>query len=215
MNKLINKESILFVVIGLVVIIAFTIFLKSSYFAGFYAWSQSHFVLFVLLIFLIRVLSIIYPPLTGGVFTLGAIPIIGWENAFLIDFTGTTFGGIFNYYIGRKYGKKFINKIVGEKAIEQIDKIKFKKGREIEGIIVARIFLGLIMLEFIHYAAGLLKIDFWKYLIAIVASHFMLGIPLFYLVSKVIDFKDYWYAIIPLILALPVLYKYRGRYFEI
>ena len=210
----ISKEFIIFITVGVIVLGAFTYFLNSTYFAAFYAWAQYNIILFTILIFIIRVLSIIYPPMTGGIVTLGAIPIIGWENAFIIDFAGTTFGGAVNYYVGRNYGIKVISKIVGEDAVANIQKLKFKAGREIEGIIVARIFFGLIMLEFIHYAAGILKVDFWKYMIALIFSHFMLGIPLFYLVSKFIDFKDYWYALLPLLIILPVLYKYRHRYFE-
>ena len=44
---------------------------------------------------------------------------------------------------------------------------KFKKDKEFESILVGRILFGAVILELIHYAAGIFKVSLTKYLLAI------------------------------------------------
>ena len=195
-------------------IISYYWFSNTPLFNNLLIWSKENFWLFLFIITLYKFISIIYPPLVGGVVTIAAVPIIGWESAFVADALGSTIGGIFNYHLAKKYGISVIRKMFGESWALKVEKIKIKKGKEIESLAVIRILSGSVVLEAIHYAAGILKIDFKKYLFAMIVTQITLGIPLFYLTSVVTKGNFLWTAI-ALAIFIPILYKLRGRYFEI
>lgn len=71
-------------------IFVYYLFSKSIYFQIFFSWSRQNIGLFVIVLFLLKILGIVWPPLPGGVFTLAAIPFIGWFPAYLVDFAGST-----------------------------------------------------------------------------------------------------------------------------
>ena len=73
----------------LVTLLAYFLFTKSPYFEPFKVWTESNIVLFTIFLFTIKVTGIVWPPLPGGIFVLGSIPLIGWFNAYLIDFAAT------------------------------------------------------------------------------------------------------------------------------
>ncbi len=217
MNFRINlsKEFITFILIGVLIIVGYYWFIHSEYFLILNNWAQKNIILFLLFITSLKFLGIVYPPIAGGLITLGSVPIVGWQLAFLADSIGTTTGGIVNYFVAKKYGIQVVKKLVGREAAAKVEKIKIKKGKEIEGIVFARIFFGTTLLEVIHYACGIFKIDFKKYLVGLIISQLVVGIPIFYFFSDVIMEGNIWLAIVPLVIALPLFYKYRTRYFDI
>jgi uncharacterized membrane protein YdjX (TVP38/TMEM64 family) len=190
------------------------ILVRSPYYNFVFLWAQDNKVKFFLFLSLFKFISIAIPPLVGGVVTLGAVPLIGWELAFLTDLIGSTLGGSLNYYLGKKYGYKIIHLFIGPNALSKIKRIKIKKGREIEGIVVTKVLLGATLLELIHYVAGMLKIDFAKYLIGITVSHLIIGIPMFYLFSNIMQGTNTLVTVVSIIVAVPLFIKLRGRYFE-
>jgi len=212
----ISKEFLIFSSIVTVSILGLLFFMKTSYFDSIQIWAQQNLILYLLFITLIKILGIVYPPFSGGILTLGSIPVIGWELAYFTDFVGSTVGGIANYFLAKKYGKNIIKKFLGPEAEKRISSIKIKKGREIESIIVTRIFVGSVVLELIHYVAGILHIKFSQYLIGIIISHVIVGIPSFYLFSNIFENKGSLtiISIFLILLAVPILYKLKGRYFE-
>jgi len=198
--------------------VALLYFIKNSaFFDQLIFWTKDNFLLFFTLLVLIKFISIVYPPLTGGLFTMASIAIIGWQFAFLADFIGSTLGGVINYFLGRKYGKRIVLKFMGQTAVDKLDEIKITKGREIEGLIVLRVISGSFVLELIHYVAGILKISFDKYLIAMVISQIITGIPLFYLMGNILDDSNLIVmavSVVILIIGMPLLYKLKDRYLE-
>jgi len=203
-----------FLLISLVMLIGYMWFVKSPYASSLNEYADDNFVLFCSVLVFIKFVGIVYPPISGGYFTLAAIPIIGWEYALICDLTGSVLGGSVDYYLGRKYGIKIVKKFFGNAISEKIGLIKIKKGKEIEGLIVLRILAGATIVEAIHYAAGLFRIDFWKYTIAMVISHLIIGVPIYWIFGGVLGTNLTLYLIPVLILALIVLYKMRGRYLE-
>jgi len=53
---------------------------------------QSHIAVYFLALFVLKALSIIYPPLPGVIFTIASIPLIGWKLAYFADILGSSFG---------------------------------------------------------------------------------------------------------------------------
>jgi len=177
----------------------------------------SHLVLFtafVIYLFSYKVISILWPPLTGGLATLAAIPFLGWLGAYLVDFVGSITGGIIAYFLGRKYSYKILRFLFDEGVIEKIKKIKVKKGKEIEAVFVYRLFFGSTILEVIYYGAGLLKIGFKNFLIGAAVSHMVVGIPSYYFAKNIIEGKNIILIIVSLALGIPFFIKFKKRHFE-
>jgi len=206
--------SAVLIVSTLIFLLAYIWFLKSPYFSIVETYAQANLVSFIIFLVVIKFVGLIYPPIAGGYFILASIPIIGWQWAFFADIIGTTLGGTVNYLLARKYGIKVVKKLGGDLFAGKVEKIKIKKGREIEGLILLRIFIGFTVLEMIHYAAGLLKIDFKKYTIAMLVSHVLVQVPIYYLFGGAISSGSWTYLILFISIGAIFLYKNKGRYFE-
>jgi uncharacterized membrane protein YdjX (TVP38/TMEM64 family) len=165
-------------------------------------------------IFLIKVLGIVWPPVPGGIFTISSIPFLGWQLAFLLDLIGSTTGGVIAYWLGQKYGYKFLNKMFGMNVANKVRLIRIKEGKEIEAIFMYKILFGNVILEIIYYGAGVLKINFPKFLIGSILAHIIVGIPSFYLVDNLFSGKNVTITIIGVLIAIIFVIKTKGRYFE-
>ena len=203
--------GILIFVVSFLVYVYFT---KTPYFKIFHDWSQSNLLLFTLVLFLLKTLGVVYPPLPSGLFTLAAIPIIGWFPAYLIDFAGSMAAAGIDYYLGRKYGYVLLRKIFDTQTLEKIQKLKIKPNREIESIFVMRILLGMTILEAVYYGGGLLGVKFKNFMIGASLSHTVVGVPTFLIGQAVFQGKSLVLSFALAIVSLYILYKIKGRYFE-
>ncbi len=207
-------KILLFVFISFLTIGVVYWFTKSPYYLLLDVWIQNNLVLYVFSICLIKILGILWPPLSGGVFTVASIPFLGWGLAFLLDFIGSLVGGAAAYYLGRKYGYIFLSKILGENVAQKIKSVKIKKGKEIEAVFMYKVLFGNVVIEAIYYGAGVLRIDFLRFMIGSVFAHLLIGIPTFYLANNIFSGKNAIMALILLFVGLLVVYKTKGRYFE-
>jgi len=207
-------NTVLFVSVFLLTILFVFWFLKSAYFPILNLWIQSNIILYVVSLFFVKILGIVWPPISGGVFTLASIPFLGWKLAFITDFCGSTVGGLIAYYLGSKYGFPFLNKLLGDDIVNKIKKVKIKKGREIEAVFVYRFLFGSVILEAIYYGAGVLNINFGRFVIGAVLSHIVIGVPIFFLASSIFSGANMVLTISLSIIALVIILKTKGRYFE-
>ena len=199
---------------GLIVtVVAYTLFVKSTSFESLLNWAQINKLIFLASLIFVKALGIVWPPIPGGVLTLGSIPILGWQLAYFSDFLGSMIGSTVAYYLGRKYGIPFLKKILSDEILEKVEKIKMKSNKEFEAIFFLRAFGGTVV-EIIVYAAGLLKVNFVNFLSASVLSHLIFGIPGFYLTSNVISGENYVITLVSLGALAFVFSKFKGRYFE-
>ncbi len=178
-NSWIN--TFLFIGVFVLTMIGFYWFSKTPYFLNLDTWIKSNMVLYTASLFLIKIAGILWPPISGGIFTLASIPFLGWKTAFTIDMIGSTVGGTIAYMLGKKYGFPFLNKILDTKIVEKIKSVKIKKGKEIEAVFVYRLLFGSVIVEAIYYGAGVLSIHFGKFLVGVTLSHILIGIPIFFL----------------------------------
>jgi len=200
------------------VFIAFLIlaywFFRSAYFPIVDAWVKTNIVLYVVALFIYKSIGVLFPPLPAGLVTMASIPFLGWLNAYLVDMAGSIVGGAIAYWLGRKYGKKILEKIFTKEIVEKIVKTKVKNGREVEAVFMFRILLGSTILEAVYYGAGFLKIPFGKFLVGASLSHIAVGVPTFVLAENIFSGKNMLLTVALSVLALIFVLKTKGRYFE-
>ena len=187
-------------------------FVKSPYFEPFNLWTQSNLVLFYVSLFVIKFVGLIWPPLPGGVFVLGSIPIIGWSNAYLIDFGASASASSIAFVLGRKYGMPLISKITNREIIEKIQKIKIKKEREFETIFLLRVFGGAVLVEIVSYASGLFRLSYKNFILGTLLSHLAIGIPFYFFVGSIFSGKNLIFGIITAAILALIIYKFKDRY---
>lgn len=213
-KKLIN--SFQFILLGLVFVLflmGYAWFSDTPYFDILSIWAQDNYQQLVIYLIIFKVIGIIWPPLPGVIPILAAIPVIGWLNAFWVDLIGGVIGAMMAFYLARKFGDKVVKKLFGPHLVKQIKKFKFKPNREIEAIVLLKIF-GAGIGEFISYGAGLTKINLRNFLIGHLIANVVAGIPLFYYFDFAFSHNNLLYALVPLGAGLVFFYVLRKRYFH-
>lgn len=215
LNQYVKLKGLGGLVLGFVIVIgSYAWFIQTPYFLTFKAWAEQNLVIFSLFLLVAKIIGIIIPPLPGGLFTLGAIPIIGWWQAFLIDFTGLMIGSTMAYFLGKRYGKKIMLYFFNEQLIEKIENTKIKKNRQIESLFILRVLSGSTITEIICYAAGLLKISYRNFFLGTALAHLVVGLPMFYLANNILEMKNVWISIITFVVAIIFFAKLKARYLE-
>lgn len=190
-------------------------FYSSPQFNIFLMWTERNVKLFFFILIILKVAGVVYPPLPGSIFTLSAIPIIGFETAYLAEFLGSVLGASISYFLGKRYGLTLVNKMFGETMGRKVEMAsgRIKKDREFEGLVILRIAGGNII-EIINYGAGILGVSYKNFLMASIIAHPIVGIPVFYTAGKIFEGKNMTLYLGFMVLGLYLLYRFRGRYFE-
>ena len=175
---------------------------------------QSNKLLFLVSLFFGKSASIVYPPLPGAILTLGSIPLVGWKWAYFIDIIGSITGATIAYFLGKKYGVTLLNWALGITITQKITSIKLKKRNQIESAFILRIAAGGLLSDGLAWGASLIKLNYLPFIIGYILSHLLTTLPLFYLLSLSISVES-WIIVLPVaIVAIIILYKLKGRYFE-
>src|SRR3989344_5731543 len=186
---------------------------KQSFFGSFVSWSQQWIWFYFIVLVFFKALAIVWPPLPGGLFTLGSVAVIGWQWAFAGQVVGGLLGGSIAHLLGKKYGYWLLNKLFDEATLERVRKIKIYKHREFEAIFFLRLFTTAIS-EAISYGSGLVGIHFRNFFLATLLA-FTFELPLFYLASSILHGGANFFLSGALVLVAGLLfYKLKGRYFE-
>ena len=211
----IKKYSNLFVLILLYgsTLAGYLWFINQPFFQGVIDWAQQNFALYFVVLVLVKIASIIWPPLPGGLLTLGSIPVIGWFPAFLAEALGAIGGATIAYFLGRKYGYRFLQKIFSEGAIVRIQRIKIKKEKELEAVFFLRIFTGALFSEAISYGSGVIGIKYRNFFFATLFT-VVLALPMFYFLNEIFVGRNIVIYVPIVLLFAFVFWRMRGRYFE-
>ena len=119
-----------------------------------------------LIIILLKASTLVFVPLMGGPIYLLAGTLFGFWGGIGYTLIGDILGSAIAFLIARYLGKTVILKLLGEKAINQIDSLYCLIG-EWKGLLTARIF-GFI--DIVNYAAGFTPISLKVYLIVTLIS---------------------------------------------
>ncbi|MFY9458019.1 MAG: VTT domain-containing protein [Candidatus Spechtbacterales bacterium] len=212
MNIKKHKNLILLALLAAGLFVAYIWFMRQPVFEGFIGWSQQNFLLYFSVLVFIKIIAIVWPPLPGGLLTFASVPIIGWFPAFLAETIGGLAGSSVAYYLGKKYGYAFLRKVLDEKFITRIQRIKIAGKKELEAIFFLRLFTGLIS-EAVSYGSGVIGVKYRNFFLGTLAAEIVF-MPTFYFFNEIIAGRNLAiYAPVALILAL-VFWRMRGRYFE-
>jgi uncharacterized membrane protein YdjX (TVP38/TMEM64 family) len=194
--------------------LVFTKVLQLPFFIQLMETVKEYLIPFVCLLLVLKTVSIVYPPLPGGVITMGAIPFIGWELAYAVDIIGSTTGALTAYFLGKRYGKRILQWVLGEGLTNKITSLKVKEKNQIEAAFVLRVASGGMLSDGLAWGASLIGLRAVPFTIGYVSSHVITTLPIFYLVSVSTKF-DSWILIAPIVgLAWLAMYKLKGKYFE-
>lgn len=209
-----NKNLIILIVLISSSILAYSWFIKQPAFQEFMGWAGENFWLYMAILVVLKIVAVIWPPLPGGIFTIGSIPVIGPINAFVADVIGSTIGSIMAYHLGKKYGYQIIDYLFDPEIVAKIKSIKINHDREIEAIFLIRaITFGIS--EAVSYASGLFNIKMKNFLISTLLSNIII-LPYFFLWQNVISFniRNIIYNLIIMLPTAYIFYRFKGRYFE-
>ena len=208
-----SKHFIIIVAIGIATLAFYFWLIHQDFFANFVSWSQHYILLYFTILVFFKALAIVWPPLPGGLFTLGSVAIIGWVWAFAGEVVGGLLGGSIAYFLGRKYGYTLLGKIFDDSTINRVKKIKIYKHREFEALFFLRAFTTTIS-EAISYGSGLIGVQFRNFFFATLFA-FIFELPFFYVASSILHGGSGLFISGPLVLFAALLfYKLKGRYFE-
>ncbi len=189
-------------------------FYNSSSFVHFLDWSKQNTVLYFLVLVVLKFVGVVYPPLPGGILTIGSIPILGWKYAYLADITGSFMGAVISFLIARSYGERVVKPFITEAILTKLKETKIKHKKQIEAVVVMRILGGSTIIEAVNYGAGLLNISLKNFILGFLISHPLTGIPLFYFASNIFLGDNTVVSVGIALISLFALYKIKGRYFE-
>lgn len=188
-------------------------FVHSPYFDAFTIWSRSHRAALFAALVALKVIGMVWPPFAGGVFTFGAIPVIGWWRAYSADLIGSALGSSVAYWIARRWGLSFLVRLLDAHTIDKLARVRIPRRRELEAIYLFRILGTGSVVEIICYGAGLLRVGFPSFLLASVLSHMTVSLPVFYFGKEVFG-RQTWTAAIVFAALLAAVFVARKRYFR-
>lgn len=132
------------------------------------------------------VLSHVFAPLAGTPGVLLGLTIYGAKTGMFLLYIASLISATINFWISRKFGRKLVTKLVGEKSMKEVDEFTLVEGKQV--LIISRLF-GFPIFEFISYAAGLTNISFREYFIITAFGSIFTNIG-FYFIFKNIDFQS-------------------------
>lgn len=140
-NKINKKRKILKffgLIIALVIIVLTILAFREGYFVDREKFANllSKFGIFAPLFFIVlQAFFTIFPVNPSGITNLSVVIAYGPLIGFMLNYVAIMIGSVINFYLGRKFGKKFIGLLFTEKAInKQIDWLN--KGNKIEKMFI-------------------------------------------------------------------------------
>jgi uncharacterized membrane protein YdjX (TVP38/TMEM64 family) len=114
-----------------------------------------------LIVIVYTVISHVFAPVSGSPGVLLGFALYGVINGTILLYIASLISATINFYIARKLGRKWTERLAGKKSMEDIDKFVETSGTKV--LIISRVF-GFPIYEVISYAAGLTKMSFNRYL---------------------------------------------------
>lgn len=151
---------------------------------------------FLFLIYaMVQASTIIIAPIGGLFMLIALIAVIGPLKAMILFYLVSTPSFIVNFYIGRKYGRPLVEKIIGKAAMKTVDHYASDAG--VVTIIIFKVFQGGIF-DYLSYAIGLTKIPARVFHLVNILGGIPATIVSYYIL---ISFKNFTTSIIVLIIA--------------
>lgn len=128
--------------------------------AGFREFTENSGLLGYVLVIGYIVVSQVFIPLAGTPGVVLGVTIYGINTGMWLLYIAGLISATINFYISRKFGRAWVERLTGKKALKEIDAFTAVEGKEF--LIVSRL-VGFAIFDFISYAAGLTNIKFRDY----------------------------------------------------
>jgi uncharacterized membrane protein YdjX (TVP38/TMEM64 family) len=130
--------------------------------------------------------SLIIAPLSGSsIFVLGGV-LFDKQSAFFLSFFASLIGCSLNFWISRTFGRRIAERLMGKNDLEQLDRFidRLSAHRSIFYIIL----LMPLAQDIVSYAVGLTKVNYWRFLVALIVSAIAVVAAYVYLGSSLLEF---------------------------
>lgn len=150
-------------------------------------------------------------PLSGAPIYIAGYVMFG-AKVQLYAYLVSIFSSVSNFFIARKWGRRWVEKMVGRDDMEKID--SFTKDYGLFSLIFLRIFQGYLH-DFISYAYGLTNMKFLPYMIVnILAPIPWLLLWQFYIFPRVKNLADFtvifWVSFVPFLIISWFYWRYKN-----
>ncbi len=102
-------------------------------------------------------------PIPNSIFTIVAGRIYGGFWGGLYSYIGGLLGAAATFWIGRKLGRKYVSKFVSDHDLHSVERFLSENG--IWAILGGRL-VPFLSFDAVSYAAGMLSMDFWLFMLA-------------------------------------------------
>jgi len=146
---------------------------------------ESYGVLAPIIFIIFQILQVVLTPISHYVVSLAGGFIFGTWYGFFLNWTGRVIGTLIAFYLGRKFGRKIIKRLVKEETLSKYDKI-FDKGKL---LLFLMYFLPVFPDDELSYLAGFSSIKAKHYIPIMLLGHIGGSLGLAYIGSG-LSYKD-------------------------
>ena len=131
-------------------------------------FSHQHKILTPIFIISWRILSVVIPPIPGGMVSIVLIPVFGWFWSYIYGLTGVLIGASISFFLARTFREKIVNKFVPLQQLHSWEG-RITDKTEFLAFLLIRLTTGPV-LDFMSYIAGLSKISYPKFLVVTIIA---------------------------------------------
>ena len=199
----INKEKIIEIVWFVIVVTLFVISIKMLRSGELQSQITTFGIFAPLLVLVLKMATLIVAPLGGTPLYVLAGAVFGTTKGFFISFLGDVLGSAVCFWLSRRFGVKILNTFAGaqnmEKIIKTVSIIDTTKS-----FVKARIgFFS--MPELLAYAAGLSRINFWKFSLINALFYIPIDIVLVFFGSQITQLGSKYFFVLPALIFIVTL----------
>ena len=121
-----------------------------------------------LAVFALRFTSVVIPALPGTAYSVFAGGLLGFVPGLITICLADIFSCSLSFFLSRRYGRSFIEKIVGKRFITRVDKLSEKNLENNFFLMTAFLMTG--FFDFVCYGVGLTKTSWQKFIPALLIS---------------------------------------------
>lgn len=209
LKKIFFASTVVIIVISvLLTVVSFTPEFRSSA-ADYVAHTGS---LLPIIVLVLKVIAIAFPPISGGWLSYLSIVYIGWVDAAILDSVGSLLGGIIGFFLARRYRERLVAKVVPLKNLGILEQ-KLNHRQKFWAFLSIRLSTGPIY-DYLNYLVALTNLKFTTYLIVSVIA-IIPNFMFFYLASLGFELSPLYFIIFLIPLAvLYFVYKQSWKNFE-
>lgn len=117
---------------------------------------------------LLRTVSVVIPAIPSTAYSILAGTLFGFWKAIIVIFIADFTACCFNFYIAKRYGRKIVQRFVGERFIGQVNNLASKHLEDNIFLVAGFLMTGLF--DFVSYAVGLTQMPWHKFIPALILA---------------------------------------------